>query len=248
MGITGTDVTKNVADMILADDNFATIVAAVGEGRRIYDNIRKSIQFLLSSNLSEVIGIFTATMLGVVLLEPVHILWINLITDSLPALALGMEEGERDAMKRPPRDSIEGIFAGGVGFDVVYQGLLVAVLTLAAYFIGHYIESGVWEIARSHDGITMAFLTLSMAEIFQSFNMRSRRQSIFTIKKQNKWLWGAAGLALLLTTAVIYIPFLVKMFSFTPISAIEYFVALGLAFLIIPLVEIVKFIQRRLGK
>ena len=248
MGITGTDVTKNVADMILADDNFATIVAAVGEGRRIYDNIRKSIQFLLSSNLSEVIGIFTATMLGVVLLEPVHILWINLITDSLPALALGMEEGERDAMKRPPRDSKEGIFAGGVGVDVIYQGLFVALLTLAAYFVGHYIESGVWEIARSHDGITMAFLTLSMAEIFQSFNMRSRRQSIFTIKRQNKWLWGAAGLALLLTTTVIYVPFLVKMFSFTPISVTEYFVALGLAFLIIPLVEIVKFIQRRLGK
>lgn len=248
MGITGTDVTKNVADMILADDNFATIVSAVGEGRRIYDNIRKSIQFLLSSNLSEVIGIFTATMLGVVLLEPVHILWINLITDSLPALALGMEEGEKDAMKRPPRDSKDGIFAGGVGADVIYQGLLVAILTLAAYFIGHYIESGVWEIARSYDGITMAFLTLSMAEIFQSFNMRSRRQSIFTIKRQNIWLWGAAAAALLLTTAVIYIPFLVELFNFTPISAFEYFTALGLAFLIIPLVEIVKFIQRRLGK
>lgn len=248
MGITGTDVTKNVADMILADDNFATIVSAVGEGRRIYDNIRKAIQFLLSSNLSEVIGIFTATMLGVVLLEPVHILWINLITDSLPALALGMEEGEKDAMKRSPRDSEDGIFAGGVGFDVAYQGLLAAVLTLAAYFIGHFIESGVWEIARSYDGITMAFLTLSMAEIFQSFNMRSRRQSIFTMKKQNIWLWGAAALALLLTSAVIYIPFLADMFLFTTISAMEYFTALGLAFLIIPLVEIVKFIQRRLGK
>ena len=125
----------------------------------------------------------------------------------------------------------EGIFAGGVGFDVVYQGLLVAVLTLAAYFIGHYIESGVWEIARSHDGITMAFLTLSMAEIFQSFNMRSRRQSIFTIKKQNKWLWGAAGLALLLTTAVIYIPFLVKMFSFTQSPPSSILLRWGLRFL-----------------
>ena len=159
-----------------------------------------------------------------------------------------MEEGEKDAMKRPPRDSKDGIFAGGVGADVIYQGLLVAILTLAAYFIGHYIESGVWEIARSYDGITMAFLTLSMAEIFQSFNMRSRRQSIFTIKKQNKWLWGAAASALILTTAVIYVPFLVELFNFTSISAVEYFTALGLAFLIIPLVEIVKFIQRRLGK
>lgn len=248
MGITGTDVTKNVADMILADDNFATIVAAAAEGRRIYDNIRKSIQFLLSSNLSEVIGVFAATMLGFTLLKPVHLLWINLITDSLPALALGMESGEKDAMKRPPRNSKDGIFAGGVGFDIMYQGLLVAILTLAAYFIGHFVESGVWEIAESNDGMTMAFLTLSMAEIFQSFNMRSRRESIFTIKKQNLWLWGAGVLALILTTVVIYVPFLETAFEFTHINLMEYFIALGLAILIIPLVEIVKFIQRKLNK
>ncbi len=248
MGITGTDVTKNVADMILADDNFATIVSAVGEGRRIYDNIRKSIQFLLSSNLSEVIGVFTATMLGFTLLKPVHMLWINLITDSLPALALGMEEGERDAMKRPPRDSKDGIFAGGVGLDVMYQGLFVAVLTLIAYFVGHFVESGVWEIANSPDGMTMAFLTLSMAEIFQSFNMRSRRASIFTLQNHNKWLWGAGILAFVLTTVVIYVPFLADMFGFTPVSIMEYAIAIALAFLIIPLVEIVKAIQRKLNK
>lgn len=136
MGITGTDVTKNVADMILADDNFATIVSAVEEGRRICDNIRKSIQFLLSSNLSEVISIFFATMLGFTILKPVHILFINLITDSLPALALGMEKAEADIMKRKPRDPKEGIFSGGVGFSVFYQGVMVSILTLAAYFIG----------------------------------------------------------------------------------------------------------------
>ncbi len=248
MGITGTDVTKNVADMILADDNFATIVSAVEEGRRIYDNIRKSIQFLLSSNLSEVISIFAATMLGFTILKPAHILWINLITDSLPALALGMEPGEENAMKRKPRSAEEGIFAGGVGGDIAYQGLLVSLLTIAAYLIGHYLESGVWEITNSPDGMTMAFLTMSMAEIFQAFNMRSLRGSVFALKKQNLWLWGGAIGALILTTAVIYVPWLVTAFGFTSISLKEYAIALGLAFCIIPMVELVKLAQRRLGK
>ena len=247
MGITGTDVTKNVADMILADDNFATIVSAVEEGRRIYANIRKAIQFLLSSNLSEVVSIFAATMMGFTILKPAHILWINLITDSLPALALGMEPGEEDAMRKQPRDAKAGIFSGGVGGDIAYQGLLVAALTLAAYFIGHWLESGVWAIANSPDGMTMAFLTMSMAEIFQSFNMRSRRGSIFALKKQNPWLWGGAAAALALTTAVIYVPFLKTMFGFTSISLVEYLVALGLAVSIIPLVELVKLIQRATG-
>ncbi|MBQ8814692.1 MAG: cation-translocating P-type ATPase [Lachnospiraceae bacterium] len=248
MGITGTDVTKNVADMILADDNFATIVSAVDEGRKIYANIRKSIQFLLSSNLSEVISIFVATLLGFTILKPAHLLWINLITDSLPALALGMEKGEKDAMNQPPRDSKEGIFAGGVAIDVFYQGALVSVLTIAAYVIGHYIESGVWEFVDSADGMTMAFLTMSMAEIFQSFNMRSRRGSLFKMTNQNVYLWGAGILALVLTTVVIYVPFLAKAFEFEHISIMEYFVALGLAFLIIPLVEVGKAIARALTK
>ncbi|MEE1284173.1 MAG: HAD-IC family P-type ATPase, partial [Acutalibacteraceae bacterium] len=129
MGITGTDVTKNVADMVLADDNFATIVSAVSEGRRIYDNIRKAIQFLLGSNLSEVLSIFTATILNFTILKPVHLLFINLVTDSIPALALGLEKPERDIMQRKPRDSKEGVFAGGMGFDVFYQGALVTILT-----------------------------------------------------------------------------------------------------------------------
>ena len=244
MGITGTDVTKNVADMILADDNFATIVSAVDEGRRIYANIKKSIQFLLSSNLSEVISIFTATMLGFTILKPAHILWINLITDSLPALALGMEHSEADSMKKPPRDAKEGLFSDGLMFGVFYQGLFVAVLTLAAYFVGHFIESGVWEITDSADGMTMAFLTMSMAEIFQAFNMRSRHGSIFTMKKQNAVLWLAGALALVLTTAVIYIPFMANAFGFEHITIAEYFIALGIAFLIIPLVELTKCFER----
>ncbi len=248
MGITGTDVTKNVADMVLADDNFATIVSAVEEGRRIYDNIRKAIQFLLASNLSEVLSIFVATLLGFVILKPVHLLWINLITDCFPALALGMEEGEKDLMQRSPRNSRDGIFAGGLGTDVAYQGVLVTIVTLSAYFIGHFLESGIWEITNSADGMTMAFLTMSMAEIFHSFNMRSQRHSIFSMRKQNGYLIGAMLVSLLLTTAVIYIPALAFAFQFEEISLLEYSVALLLAFSVIPIVEIVKAFQRKFAK
>ena len=246
MGITGTDVTKNVADMVLADDNFATIVSAVEEGRRIYANIRKAIQFLLASNLAEVLAIFFATLIGFTILEPVHLLWINLITDCFPALALGMEKSESDSMKRPPRDPREGIFAGGMGFDVFFQGFIVTILVMTSYLIGHHIESGVWEFVNSPDGTTMAFLTLSMVEIFHSLNMRSRRGSIFTLTSHNKFLYGAMIVSLLLTTAVIEIPFLAAAFDFTPIDLEEYAIALILAFLIIPIMEIIKAIQRKL--
>ena len=245
MGITGTDVTKNVADMVLADDNFATIVGAVSEGRRIYDNIRKSIQFLLASNMSEVVSIFVATIMGFTILHPVHLLWINLVTDCFPALALGVERPEEDIMKRKPRKTTDGIFAGGMGFDMGYQGLVVSALTLGAYFVGHFIESGVWEITDSPDGTTMAFLTLSMAEIFHSFTMRSQRGSIFTIKHMNKSLFFAGVASLICTSLVIYVPFLAKAFEFEHISIEEYLIALGMAFLVIPIVEIIKLIQRK---
>lgn len=247
MGITGTDVTKNVADMILADDNFATIVSAVEEGRRVYANIRKAIQFLLASNISEVLAILIATLLSFTILEPAHILWINLITDSLPALALGLEIGEKDAMRRKPRRSNEGVFSGGLGTDTLYQGVLITILILTAYFLGHYMETGVFEVTESKHGITMAFLTMSMCEIFHSFNMRSRVNSIFTIKNQNKWLWLSAGVALLLTTVVISVEPIANLFEFTEISIKEYSAAMVLAFMIIPLVEIAKFIKRKLG-
>ena len=251
MDITGTDVTENVADMVLADDNFATIVSAVEEGRRIYDNIRKSIQFLLSSNLSEVMAIFTANLLGFTILKPVHLLWINLVTDCFPALALSMEKGEKDLMKRPPRKSSDGIFAGGVGFDVVYQGLFVTLLTLAAYFIGHFMEAGRWELTESADGMTMAFLTMSMCEIFHSFNMRSQHGSTVSMLLHgsfNKYIFGSTVLSLITTALVIEVPFLADAFDFTTIDAREFFTALGLAFLIIPLVEIVKAIERAVIK
>ena len=271
MGITGTDVTKNVADMILADDNFATIVTAVGEGRRIYDNIRKAIQFLLASNLSEVLMIFFATIMatfilpvvvpGVTTQNPaifaaVHLLWINLITDCFPALALGMEKSEADIMMRKPRDSKEGIFAGGLGFAVAYQGLVVTVITFASYLIGRFWLADAFHheaiLAGSYSaemlGVTMAFLTLSMCEICHAFNMRSLHGSIFTMKTQNWWLWGAGILSLVLTTLVIEIQFLADAFKLAPLSLREYGIAFGLAVLIIPIVEIVKLIQRAITK
>ncbi len=254
MGITGTDVTKNVADMVLADDNFATIVAAVGEGRRIYDNIRKAIQFLLASNMSEVLGVFGATLLGFTLLNPVHLLFINLVTDCFPALALGMEKAEPDTMKRAPRDAKDGIFSGGLGFDVIYQGVLVTLITIAAYLIGASFEFGadffgkLREVGESGHGMTMAFLAMSMCEIFHSFNMRSQRKSVFSLKGQNGVLWAAMLGSLLLTTLVIEVPVIANAFGFTPIGFTEYGIAMGLAIVVIPVVEIVKLVQRLVAK
>ncbi|MBR2965645.1 MAG: cation-translocating P-type ATPase [Clostridia bacterium] len=259
MGITGTDVTKNVADMILADDNFATIVSAVGEGRRIYDNIRKAIQFLLASNLSEVLTIFFATLFGFTIFAPVHLLWINLITDCFPALALGMEKPEKNIMNRRPRDSKEGIFAGGLGFAVAYQGILVTVITMASYLIGRFVlvntdphAAGLVGDALTayagKVGTSMAFLTLSLCEICHAFNMRSLHGSIFKMKGQNLWLWGAAALSLLLTTVVIEIPVLANAFELAQLDLPEYGIAFALAILIIPIVEIVKIIHRAVDK
>lgn len=245
MGITGTDVTKNVADMVLADDNFATIVGAVEEGRRIYDNIRKAIQFLLGSNMSEVISIFAATLMGFTILKPVHLLWINLVTDCFPALALGMEKAEGDIMRRRPRPAKDGIFAGGMGFDIAYQGVLISALVLAAYFVGHYIETGVWTITDSADGTTMAFLTMSMAEICHSFNMRSLRGCIFTMGTKNKALTLAAIGSIAATTLVCEVPFLANAFGFTPVSFVEYVIAMGIGMVGMVIVELVKALQRR---
>lgn len=252
MGITGTDVTKNVADMVLADDNFATIVSAVEEGRRIYDNIRKTIQFLLSSNLSEVVCILVATIgLGALtggpftILLPVHLLWINLITDSIPAIGLGMERGERDLMKRKPRSSTDGIFAGGLGPELLYQGILIAAQTIFAYALGY---NNVDDVTGLHNhAITMAFLTLSMCEVFHAFNMRSQHGSVLAmgLRGSHNWvLYGAMVLSVLLTTTVIYVPFLADAFRLVPLTAMEYFEAMLLAFLVIPIVEVVKAFQR----
>ena len=253
MGITGTDVTKNVADMILADDNFATIVSAAGEGRRIYDNIRKSIQFLLASNLSEVLSIFMATLLGFTIFKPAHLLWINLITDCFPALSLGMEAPEKDIMSRPPRNPKDGIFANGMGVAIAYQGVFLTAITLASFYLGRDVIAKMSQhvnaaYAPADVGSSMAFLTLSMAEIFHAFNMRSLHGSIFTIKKQNWWLWGAGAISLALTTLVVEVPFLANAFELAKLDAMEYGIALALAVTVIPLVEIVKVIARAVRK
>lgn len=272
MGITGTDVTKNVADMVLSDDNFATIVHAVGEGRRIYDNIRKAIQFLLSSNLSEVLIILIGTVfMGLILkgfgvtgangallagtattvLLPTHLLWINLVTDCFPALALGLEKAEPNIMKRKPRKSTDGIFAQGMGIDVLYQGIIVTILTLTAYVIGYVdaFRAGILVEGQTCTlAMTMAFLTMSMCEIFHSFNMRSQRQSIFKLPTQNWAIWGSMVLSLILTGLVIEIKPVASLFNFYNLDWKHYLIAMGLAISIIPIVEIVKACQRAANK
>ena len=255
MGITGTDVTKNVADMVLADDNFATIINAVEEGRRIYDNIRKVIQFLLSANIAEVLSVFVATLVGFTIFQPVQLLWINLITDCFPALALGMEEAEGDIMKRKPRNASDGVFAGHMGLDCIVQGLMITVLVLASFFAGVYFDMGTIDIANmmagsaDEEGVMMAFITLNMVEIFHCFNMRSRRASIFHMKKQNKWLWGAAVLALILTLVVVeFDPLAEIFFGVTALEPRGMITALILGFLIIPLIEVYKAVMRAVEK
>jgi Ca2+-transporting ATPase len=236
MGITGTDVTKNVADMVLADDNFATIVAAIEEGRRIYENIRKTLQFLLSTNLSEVIAVLAATAMGFVLFQPVHLLFINLITDTVPAVALGMERAEAGIMERPPRGQKEGVFSGGLGVNIIYQGVVIALLALAAYFI----VNG-W--AGHGSAMTAAFFTLCMCELFQAFALRSLTHSVFSLKTRNGVLWGALAFSLAAVLAVIYVPFLAGVFSLVPLTARELALALALAVLVLPVIEGVKWLQ-----
>ncbi|MCF2621593.1 cation-translocating P-type ATPase [Collinsella tanakaei] len=255
MGITGTDVTKNVADMVLADDNFATIIGACEEGRRIYDNIRKVIQFLLSANLAEVFSVFAATLMGFTLFQPIQLLWVNLVTDCFPALALGMEEAEGDIMKRKPRNATDGVFANNMGLDTIIQGLIITVLVLASFFCGVYYDLGTIDLSQlattmaDEEGVMMAFITLNMVEIFHCFNMRSRRASIFHMKKQNKWLWGAAILALILTLIVVEVDALSMIFfGVEHLEPKGMITALVLGFLIIPLVEIYKAIMRAVEK
>lgn len=243
MGITGTDVTKNVADMVLTDDNFATIVGAVEEGRRIYDNIRKAIQFLLSSNLSEVICILVATLgLGKLtggsftIFSPVHLLWINLISDCFPAVALGMEAAEEGIMSRKPRSSNAHIFSDGLGINLLWQGITIAVLTLISYVIG----------AKNSPeaGTTMAFITLSVCEMLHSWNMRSLRESVFSMKSRNKLLTISIIVSFLILIPILFVPVLRNIFSLTKLSAMEYVLAVVVAAVIVPVVEIVKAIRR----
>ena len=187
---------------------------------------------------------FAATLMGFSILRPVHILWINLITDTLPAVALGMEDAEKGVMQRPPRRRKESIFADGLGFDIIFQGFIIAAVTVFSFFVGCKMEHGRWMIAESQVGMTMAFLTLSMVEIFHSFNMRSRTTSLFSMKKQNGMLWLTLAFSLLVTAAVVFIPALNRAFSFQTISFTQYLMAVGMALTVIPVVEIEKAVRR----
>lgn len=245
MGITGTDVTKQASDMVLADDNFATIVNAVEEGRKIYDNIRKVLQFQLSTNAAEVIYVFLASAFGITVVTPAQLLWINMVTDSTPGLALGMEKAEGNLMKRKPRNSNEGVFSDGAGSSMIIHGVIMAFIVLLSFFIGQYIELGHYGVFESVDGMTMAFLTANLVEMFYAICMRTQKGSIFKMKTRNKWLLGSFMLSLIFTAGVIYIPALSNLFGLATISFKEFAIAFGLAFLVIPITEIAKYFQRR---
>lgn len=238
MGITGTDVAKGAADMVLTDDNFATIVTAVKEGRGIYDNIRKAVHFLLSCNLGEIVTIFIAMLLWKESpLLPIQLLWINLVTDSLPALALGMEPVEHDVMDRKPRAKNESIFAHGVGVMAILQGVMIGVLTLTAYYIGT--RTGI-ENAGIPLGETMAFAVLALSQLIHAFNIRSSH-SLFKIGfLSNKYMVGAyfASLALMLT--VLFVPFLQSIFEVITMNSTEWAIVVALALAPLVVMEIVK--------
>ena len=262
MGITGTDVTKGTSDMVLADDNFATIVNAVEEGRKIYDNVLKVLQFQLSTNLSEVIIMFIASILHFTILSPVHLLWINMVTDSLPGLALGMEKAEGDIMRRCPRPTTDGIFSNGAGVDMVWQGIYLAIIEIAAYIIGYWLEpvggatrslAGFFSGTECVNAMAMTFLTVNFAEMMCAINMRSRQASIFSadmMKKMNWWLVGAFFATTAMTLAAIYIPGLCTVFGIEPgtFSTEELLISFGLALSTVPVFEIGKAIRRAVNK
>ncbi|RHN03069.1 cation-translocating P-type ATPase [Dielma fastidiosa] len=244
MGITGTDVAKGAAAMILTDDNFATIISSIREGRGIFDNIKKDVQYLLSSNIGEVLVIFGASLISVLIpasgfgvpLLPIHLLWVNLITDSLPAFALGMEPTEADVMNRKPRKKDEDFFAHGFLWTIIWQGIMVGVLTLCSYALGENV---------SHEyGMTMAFITLVGCQLFHSFNVKSHHSVFSKQIFNNKYLWGAAAVGVLLQVLIINVPFLSDIFKLVPLDPIHALEAIGISALTVVFVEIYKLIKR----
>ncbi|MDO4289521.1 MAG: HAD-IC family P-type ATPase, partial [Eubacterium sp.] len=243
MGITGTDVSKEAAEMILTDDNFSTIVSAVKEGRGIYDNIKKAVHFLLSCNIAEILILFVATLVGWVQpLLPVHILWINLITDSLPALALGLEKGDDDIMKKSPRSPKESFFARGLGGRIVFQGIVLSLLSLGVFHYG-YTHFGVAE------GRTMVFAVLGLSQLTHVLNVRSEEKSVFG--KQfftNRYLWGAILISMVLQLSVILIPAAHSIFSVTFLDLQEWLIIIAASLAPLLIVEITKLIGRVLHR
>ena len=255
MGITGTDVTKSVADMVLADDNFATIVNAVEEGRKIYDNVCKVIQFQLSTNLSEVLIMFVSSILNFTLLDPVHLLWINMVTDSLPGLALGMEKAEGDVMKRKPRLATDSIFAHGTGVDMIWQGIYLAIVELIAYFIGYKFVNGslngLFGSPECSKAVAMAFITVNFTEIMCAINMRSQRKSIFSknmMSNFNWWLFGAAALSICLSLVAVYVPGLREIFGISAgtLTIEDLVVCIILSLTTIPVFEMGKYLRHKI--
>lgn len=247
MGITGTDVTKGAADMVLADDNFATIVDAVGEGRKIYDNMQKTIQFLLAANIAEVLALFISTVVfafypqPVVFLLPIQILWINLVTDSFPALALGMEPSDPDVMNHPPRKSSDNLFAGHLGVNIIYQGILQTAIVIGIFFGCTF---GPW----GHEvGTTMSFLALSLVQLFHCFNAKSLNGTIFNRNFfRNKMMFAAFGVGIVLTVGVAVIPVFHDIFHLQYLTWQQWLVTIGASLSIIPLVELSKLLIGRI--
>ena len=242
MGITGTEVSKGASDMVLADDNFETIVVAVEEGRKVFANIQKAVQYLLSANLGEVITLFVATLLGWTILQPVHILWINLVTDVFPAIALGMEKAEPDVMNRPPRTKESSFLSNGILPSILYQGVLESALTLFIYWLARqwYHQENLAE--------TMAFATLGLIQLFHAFNVKYVFTSLFTGKAfDNKFLNGASLLSAAMLLGVIVIPGINDFFDVTAPTLPQWGLVLAVSFSIIVLVELIKWGLRASG-
>ena len=249
MGITGTEVSKGASDMVLADDNFATIIVAVEEGRKVFSNIQKSIQYLLSANMAEVFIIFFATLFGWDVLQPVHLLWINLVTDTLPAIALGVEPAEPGIMTHKPRGRQSNFFDGGVFGAIMYQGVFQTILVLAVYGWGLVFPEHHTQAEIHADALTMAYATLGLIQLLHAFNVKSVYQSVFKVGLfRNKTFNWAIPVAFILLMATIVVPGLNNLFHVSHLSFTQWLAVIVGSFLIVVLVEIVKAIQRALGK
>ena len=249
MGITGTEVSKGASDMVLADDNFATIIVAVEEGRKVFSNIQKSIQYLLSANMAEVFIIFFATLFGWDVLQPVHLLWINLVTDTLPAIALGVEPAEPGIMTHKPRGRQSNFFDGGVFGAIMYQGVFQTILVLAVYGWGLIFPEHHTQAEIHADALTMAFATLGLIQLLHAFNVKSVYQSVFKVGLfRNKTFNWAIPVAFVLLMATIVVPGFNSLFHVSHLSLTQWLAVIVGSFLIVVLVELVKAIQRALGK
>ena len=249
MGITGTEVSKGASDIVLADDNFATIIVAVEEGRKVFSNIQKSIQYLLSANMAEVFIIFFATLFGWDVLQPVHLLWINLVTDTLPAIALGVEPAEPGIMTHKPRGRQSNFFDGGVFGAIMYQGVFQTILVLAVYGWGLVFPEHHTQAEIHADALTMAYATLGLIQLLHAFNVKSVYQSVFKVGLfRNKTFNWAIPVAFILLMATIVVPGFNNLFHVSHLSFTQWLAVMVGSFLIVVLVEIVKAIPRALGK